>query len=50
MISAADASPGDAVLTCVGPPPSASIALGQVRAALGESSGWRTPTCWRFAG
>ncbi len=28
LVAAADASPGDAVLTCVGPPPSASVASG----------------------
>ena len=50
LVAAVGASPGDAVLTCVGPPPSASTALGQVRSALGATSAWPTPTCSPFAG
>jgi aspartyl-tRNA synthetase len=50
VVAAAGASPGDAVLTCVGPPPSASVALGQVRAALGRDLGLADPDllafCW----
>ena len=50
IIVAADASPGDAVLTCVGPPAAASIALGQVRAALGKELELGEPDllafCW----
>ena len=33
LVAATGAGHGDAVLTCVGPPPSASVALGQARAA-----------------
>ncbi len=50
LASAAGASPGDAVLTCVGPPPSASVPLGQVRSALGLELGLADPEmlafCW----
>jgi len=50
LVAATAASPGDAVLTSVGPPPSASIALGQVRAALGRDLGLADPDllafCW----
>ena len=50
IIVAADAGPGDAVLTCVGPPAAASIALGQVRAALGKELELGDPDllafCW----
>jgi aspartyl-tRNA synthetase len=50
LVSATGASPGDAVLTCVGPPPSASTALGQVRSALGRDLGLASPDllafCW----
>jgi aspartyl-tRNA synthetase len=50
LASAADASRGDAILTCVGPRPSASVALGQVRSALGRDLGLADPDllafCW----
>jgi aspartyl-tRNA synthetase len=50
IIVAADAGPGDAVLTCVGPPAAASIALGQVRATLGKELELGDPDllafCW----
>ncbi len=50
LVAATAASPGDAILTSVGPPPSASIALGQVRAALGRDLGLADPDllafCW----
>jgi aspartyl-tRNA synthetase len=50
IIAASGAIPGDAVLTCVGPAPSASISLGQVRAALGKDLGLADPDllafCW----
>jgi len=44
------AHPGDAVLTCVGPPLSASVPLGQVRNSLGRELGLADPGllafCW----
>ncbi|HYA45108.1 MAG TPA: amino acid--tRNA ligase-related protein, partial [Acidimicrobiales bacterium] len=50
IASAVDASPGDSVLTCVGPPSTASVALGQVRSALGVDLGLASPHllafCW----
>jgi len=50
LVSATSASPGDSVLTCVGPPRSASTALGQVRSALGHDLGLADPDvlafCW----
>jgi aspartyl-tRNA synthetase len=50
LVAAAGASPGDAVLTCVGPAPVASTALGQVRLALGRELGLADPEvlafCW----
>ena len=50
IIVAAGAAPGDAVLTCVGPAASASVALGQVRGALGQDLGLTDPDllafCW----
>jgi len=50
LVGATGASPGDAVLTCVGPAPSASVALGQVRSALGRELGLADPDllafCW----
>jgi aspartyl-tRNA synthetase len=50
LVAATGASHGDAVLTCVGPRPSASVALGQVRAALGHDLGLADPDilafCW----
>jgi aspartyl-tRNA synthetase len=50
IVSATGAAPGDAVLTCVGAPAVASIALGQVRAALGKALGLADPDllafCW----
>jgi aspartyl-tRNA synthetase len=50
LAAAAGASAGDALLTSVGPPPSASVALGQVRAGLGRDLGLADPDllafCW----
>jgi aspartyl-tRNA synthetase len=50
LVTATGAAPGDAVLTCVGPAPSASTALGQVRSALGRDLGLADPEllafCW----
>jgi aspartyl-tRNA synthetase len=50
LVAAVGASHGDAVLTCVGPRPSASVALGQVRAGLGRDLGLTDPDilafCW----
>jgi aspartyl-tRNA synthetase len=50
LAAGAGASPGDAVLTCVGPPLSASVALGQVRNELGRELGLADPAllafCW----
>jgi aspartyl-tRNA synthetase len=50
LVAAAGASAGDAVLTCVGPPPSASVPLGQVRAQLGRELRLADPDllsfCW----
>lgn len=50
LVAATGAGHGDAVLTCVGPPPSASVALGQARGALGRDLGLADPDilafCW----
>jgi aspartyl-tRNA synthetase len=50
IILAADAVPGDAVLTCVGPATPASVTLGQVRSALGSELELGDPNelafCW----
>ena len=50
IIAATEAVPGDAVLTCVGPPAAASVALGGVRATLGRELGLGDPDllafCW----
>jgi aspartyl-tRNA synthetase len=50
IIVACGAVPGDAVLTSVGPPASASVPLGQVRSALGRELGLADPEllafCW----
>jgi aspartyl-tRNA synthetase len=50
LVAATGAGHGDAVLTCVGPPPSASVALGQARAVLGRDLGLADPDilafCW----
>jgi aspartyl-tRNA synthetase len=50
LVAATGASQGDAVLTCVGPGPSASVALGQTRAVLGHDLGLADPDilafCW----
>ena len=50
IILATEAVPGDAVLTCVGPPAAASVALGGVRATLGRELGLGDPDllafCW----
>ena len=50
IIAATGAEPGDAVLTGVGPPASASVALGEVRATLGRELGLGDPDllafCW----
>jgi len=50
IIDAVSASHGDAVLTCVGPPGSASLALGQVRSGIGRDLGLADPKllafCW----
>jgi aspartyl-tRNA synthetase len=50
LVAATGARHGDAVLTCVGPSPSASVALGQTRAVLGRDLGLADPDilafCW----
>jgi aspartyl-tRNA synthetase len=50
LVTAAGASRGDAVLTCVGPSAKASVALGQVRSAVGRDLGLADPNllafCW----
>lgn len=50
LVSTTGASHGDAVLTCVGPARSASVALGQVRSGLGHDLGLADPDllafCW----
>ncbi|MGH9106784.1 MAG: aspartate--tRNA ligase [Acidimicrobiales bacterium] len=50
LVAAAGASPGDAVLTSVGPAASASAPLGQVRLSLGRELGLADPEllafCW----
>lgn len=50
LASRTGASPGDAVLTCVGPAGQASVPLGQVRSALGRELGLADPDllafCW----
>jgi len=50
IVGATGASPGDAVLTSVGPRQSASVPLGQVRSALGRELGLADPEllafCW----
>ena len=50
LVAATGASHGDAVLTCVGPPRAASVALGQVRTVLGHDLGLAEPDilafCW----
>ena len=50
LVSSTEASPGDAVLTCVGPPQAASVPLGQVRSGLGRELGLADPDvlafCW----
>jgi aspartyl-tRNA synthetase len=50
IVAAVDASPGDAVLTAVGPGHKASTALGDVRVALGRELGMADPDrlefCW----
>ena len=50
IVAAVGASHGDAVLTCVGPGPSASLPLGQLRSALGRELGLADPDllafCW----
>ncbi len=50
LVAPTGAGPGDAVLTSVGPARSASLALGQVRSALGRDLGLADPDllafCW----
>jgi len=50
LVAATGASHGDAVLTCVGPRRSASVALGQIRTVLGHDLGLAEPDilafCW----
>ncbi|HTW07379.1 MAG TPA: aspartate--tRNA ligase [Acidimicrobiales bacterium] len=50
LVAASGAAPGDAILTCVGAPDKASLALGQVRALLGQELGLADPNllafCW----
>jgi aspartyl-tRNA synthetase len=50
LVAAVGASPGDAVVVAVGPPPSASLPLGQLRAELGRELGLCDPSllafCW----
>lgn len=50
LVSSVGAKPGDAVLSCVGPPGTASTALGQVRSHLGRELGLADPDllafCW----
>jgi aspartyl-tRNA synthetase len=50
LVGVTGASAGDAVLTCVGPPRTASLPLGQVRSALGRELGLADPNllafCW----
>ncbi len=50
IVAAVGASHGDAVLTCVGPGPSASLALGQLRSTLGRDLELADPDllafCW----
>ncbi len=49
LVSAVGAQPGDAVLTCVGPARSASMALGPVRSTLGRELGLADPGQLAFA-
>ena len=50
LVAAVEAVPGDALLTCVGPFPTASAPLGPVRSALGRELGLAEPDllafCW----
>ena len=50
LVAATAASHGDAILTCVGPAPLASVALGQTRSVLGRDLGLADPDilafCW----
>ena len=51
LVAATGAGAGDAVLTCVGPPPTRPASRSARYAPRsGATSGWPTPTCWPFAG